>query len=97
MRNTLEEMARNRDEKPDAVRGVAAKIENYNDVESFEAHARQAASKELKHLTVRPDVTWKDVHALLASKGLQLEKAEQGGYTVRSTARDSRQGVRCVS
>lgn len=46
--------ARNRDEKPDAVRGVAAKIEHYNDVETLQAYAQQAATKELKHLMAPP-------------------------------------------
>ncbi len=84
IRNTREEMAQHRESLANKTRGPAAKIEHYNDFESFQVYARHVAAKDMKQLLSRTDVTWQDVHSLLACNGLQLCKAEKGGYTVRS-------------
>lgn len=91
VRNTREEMAQRREANADErARGDAAKIEHYNDVESFQNYARHSSAKELKQLLAKSNVTWQDVHQLLAFNGLKLEKAEKGGYTVCSTNQDIR-------
>jgi MobA/VirD2-like, nuclease domain/Large polyvalent protein-associated domain 7/TraI-like middle domain len=88
--NTPEEMAAIQAARGKHSTGKAAKMEHYNDVESFQSYVRHSATRQLHELLQRQDVRWVDVHQLLASKGLMLEKGEKGGYTVRAVNQDIR-------
>jgi ribosomal protein L7/L12 len=44
----------------------------------------------MQGLLARTRVEWKDIHRALAKHGLELHKAEQGGYTVQATGTELR-------
>lgn len=70
--------------------GRAAKLEHFNDAESLGSYAKRDPATRLKDILKRDHVTWENVHALLYNTGLQLDKAESGGYTVRAIGGDIR-------
>lgn len=80
-------------QKADAVRadqgaagtGKAGKMEQFGDAESLQTYAKGAPAKALDSVMKRDGATWQDVHAALARHGLELQKGERGGYTVRAT------------
>jgi Relaxase/Mobilisation nuclease domain len=82
VKNTREEMVAQR-ERADVGR-VAQKFEHFHDAESLEAYAKGAPAKALRDLLRKGGMNWQDVHAVLSKHGLEIEKAEQGGYTVRA-------------
>ena len=67
----------------------AQKLEHFQDAESLEAYAKGAA-KDVHDVILRGG-RWQDLHTVLKiSHGLEIEKAEQGGYTVRVIDSDIR-------
>jgi hypothetical protein len=70
--------------------GRAAKLEHFNDAESLGSYVKREPATCLKDLLKRDHVTWENVHTLLYDTGLQLDKAERGGYTVRAIGGDIR-------
>ena len=82
VKNSREDMTAYRERA--GVGRVAQKMEHFQDAESLEAYAKGAPAKELRDLLRQGGQDWQDVHMLLKNHGLELEKAEQGGYTVRA-------------
>jgi hypothetical protein len=82
VKNSREDMTAYRERA--GVGRVAQKMEHFQDAESLEAYAKGAPAKELRDLLRQGGQDWQDVHVLLKNHGLELEKAEQGGYTVRA-------------
>lgn len=62
--------------------GAAAQFEHYQDQESFQSYVRREVAPSVQKLLTRRNVTWDDLHRLLAKAHLRLEKGEMGGYTV---------------
>jgi hypothetical protein len=62
--------------------GAAAQFEYYQDQESFQTYVRREVAPSVRKLLTRQNVTWNDLHRLLAKAHLRLEKGEMGGYTV---------------
>lgn len=82
VKNSREDMTAYRERA--GVGRVAQKVEHFQDAESLEAYAKGAPAKELRDLLRKDRQGWQDVHVLLKKHGLELEKAERGGYTVRA-------------
>ena len=82
VKNSREDMTAYRERA--GVGRVAQKVEHFQDAESLEAYAKSAPAKELRDLLRQGGQDWQAVHVLLKNHGLELEKAEQGGYTVRA-------------
>jgi Relaxase/Mobilisation nuclease domain/Large polyvalent protein-associated domain 7 len=82
IKNSREDMAAYRERA--GVGRVAQKVEHFQDAESLEAYAKGAPAKKLRDLLRQGGQDWQDVHVLLKNHGLELGKAEQGGYTVRA-------------
>jgi hypothetical protein len=82
VKNSREDMTAHRERA--GVGRVAQKVEHFQDAESLEAYAKGAPAKELRDLLRKDRQGWQDVHVLLKKHGLELEKAERGGYTVRA-------------
>ena len=62
--------------------GAAARIEHYQDQESFQSYVRRAVDPSVRSFLTRRNITWDELHRLLSKVHLRLEKAESGGYTV---------------
>jgi ribosomal protein L7/L12 len=60
-------------------------LEHYHDIPSLQLYVKQTAATEMQGLLARTKVEWKDIHRALAIRGLELHKAEHGGYTVHAT------------
>jgi hypothetical protein len=84
VRNTREEMAALSD-RGALAKGKAAELEHYHDIPSLQLYVKQTAATEMQGLLARTKVEWKDIHRALAKRGLELHKAEHGGYTVQAT------------
>jgi hypothetical protein len=85
VKNSREEMQAHREEgKPDVGR-AAQKLEHFQDAESLEAYAKGTPAESLRDLLREGGKGWQDVHACLRKYGLEIEKAEQGGYVVRAS------------
>jgi hypothetical protein len=82
VKNSREDMTAYRERA--GVGRVAQKMEHFQDAESLEAYAKGTPAKELRDLLRKGGQNWQDVHVLLRNHGLELEKAERGGYTVRA-------------
>ena len=82
VKNSREDMTAYRERA--GVGRVAQKVEHFQDAESLESYAKGTPAKELRDLLRQGGQDWQDVHVLLRNHGLELEKAEQGGYTVRA-------------
>ena len=89
VKNTREEMDA-LSGKTDRAKGRAATIEHYHDIPSLQLYVKQKATLEVQGLLARSRVEWKDVHRALAKYGLELQKAEQGGYTVQASGTELR-------
>lgn len=88
VKNSREDMTAHREWA--GVGRVAQKVEHFQDAESLEAYAKGAPAKALRDLLRQGGQNWQDVHVLLKKQGLELEKAEQGGYTIRAINSDLR-------
>lgn len=73
-----------RAERGAAGSGKAGKMEQFRDTESLQTYAKGEPSKALDAVMKRDGATWQDVHSALAKHGLELQKGERGGYTVRA-------------
>jgi hypothetical protein len=62
--------------------GAAAQFEHYQGQESFQSYVRREVAPSVSKLLTRRNVTWDDLHRLLAKAQLRLEKGEAGGYTI---------------
>jgi hypothetical protein len=62
--------------------GAAAQFEHYQDQESFQSFVQREVAPSVSKLITRRNVTWDDLHRLLAKAQLRLEKGETGGYTI---------------
>ena len=69
---------------------AAQKLEHFQDAESLEAYAKGAPAKELREMLRQGGHSWQDVHTRLKKHGLEIEKAEKGGYTVHAIDREIR-------
>lgn len=85
VKNSREEMQAYREEGNPQVGRVAQKLEHFQDAESLEAYAKGAPAASLRDLLREGGQGWQDVHACLRKYGLEIEKAEQGGYVVRAS------------
>jgi hypothetical protein len=91
VQNTPEQMREQRESaKGDQASSRASKVQEYTDTETLEVYARGSPAKDLDGALQRRDATWNEVHALLRHYGLELEKGERGGYTVRGIGSDIR-------
>lgn len=63
----------------DATRGMPVRMETWRDAESFVAWLKAEPAQTLNDLMKRAKVSWQDVHAELASFGLELRRAEHAG------------------
>lgn len=79
-----------RAERGEAATGRAAKMEQFRDTESLQTYAKGEPAKALDAVMKREAATWQDVHAALAKHGLELQKGEKGGYTVRAKSEDGK-------
>ena len=79
--------SRSAEERPT---GAAAQFEHYHDEESLQTFVRREVVPGVRQLLSRPNVTWDDLHELLARDHLRMEKGEAGGYTVLSVDRNIR-------
>ncbi|MCC3256357.1 TraI/MobA(P) family conjugative relaxase [Xanthomonas campestris] len=73
-----------------AERGKAGKMEQFGDAESLQTYAKGVPAKALDAVMKREGATWQDVHSALAKHGLELQKGERGGYTVRARSQDGK-------
>jgi hypothetical protein len=71
--------------------GKAGKMEQFRDTESLETYAKGEPAKALDQAMKRDGATWQDVHAALAKHGLELRKADKGGYVVRAAGEDGKE------
>jgi hypothetical protein len=62
--------------------GAAAQFELYLDQESLQSYVRREVAPSVRKLLTRQNVSWNDLHRLLSTAHLRLEKGEMGGYTV---------------
>lgn len=91
VRNTPEEMEQHRSEVARiSAQGRASKIEAHRNVKTLQAYIRSGVAKELNGLLEQAKCTWPDVHSLLHSHGLEIEKAGRGGYTVHAIGTEIR-------
>ncbi|MBZ2574378.1 TraI/MobA(P) family conjugative relaxase (plasmid) [Xanthomonas axonopodis pv. nakataecorchori] len=79
-----------RAERGEAGAGKAGKMEQFGDAESLQTYAKGAPAKALDAVMKREGATWQDVHSALAKHGLELQKGERGGYTVRARSQDGK-------
>ncbi|MBL8237246.1 MAG: relaxase/mobilization nuclease domain-containing protein [Bryobacterales bacterium] len=84
VKNSREEMQEHREKGTPDVGRAAQKIEHFQDAESLEGYAKGTPAKELRELLRKGGQDWEEVHLLLKKHGLELEKAEKGGYAVRA-------------
>jgi hypothetical protein len=89
IRNTREEMDALKGREGRAS-GKAGLLEHYNDVPSLQTYIKDKAALEVHALLSRQKVQWEDLHRTLAKHGLELHKAESGGYTVQATGTELR-------
>ena len=68
----------------------AAKLQEHADTESLEVYVKGAPADHLHGLLQGNNATWQQVHGLLRHYGLELEKGDKGGYTVRAIGKDLR-------
>jgi hypothetical protein len=68
--------------------GKAAHMEAHGNAESLETYSKGQPAKDLSLLMKRDGINWQDVHSALAKHGLELHKAEKGGYTVSGKGAD---------
>jgi hypothetical protein len=90
VKNSREEMQAHREKGNPDVGRSAQKLEHFQDAESLEAYAKDTPAVSLRDLLRQGDKDWQDVHAFLRNYGLEIEKAEQGGYVVRAIDSDLR-------
>jgi len=69
--------------------GKAASMEAHGNAESLETYCKGQPAKDLSQLMKRDGISWQDVHSTLMKHGLELHKAEKGGYTVSGKGSDS--------
>lgn len=79
-----------RADRGEAATGRAAKMEQFRDAESLQTYAKGEPAKALDAVMKREGATWQDVHAALAKHGLELQKGEKGGYSVRAKSEDGK-------
>ena len=87
VRNTREE----RNEQSNAhakATGKASRFEHYHDAESLQVYVKDKAAMEMLGILSRSQTGWGQVHWMLYKHGLELKKAEQGGYTVHALGSD---------
>lgn len=65
--------------------GGAAELEYYQDGQSLQSYAKGKPASDLQMLLARHTVSWTDVHRMLYRYGLEMHRAEHGGYTVQAT------------
>lgn len=75
-------------DRGEAGTGKAGKMEQFANVESLQTYAKGEPSKALDAVMRREGATWQDVHSALAKHGLEMQKGERGGYTVRAKSED---------
>lgn len=68
--------------------GKAASMEAHGNAESLETYCKGQPAKDLSQLIKRDGIGWQDVHSVLAKHGIELHKAEKGGYTVSGKGTD---------
>jgi len=64
--------------------GAAAQFEHYHDEESLQSYVQREVAPRVRKLLLRRNVTWEDLHLLLSTAHLRLEKGKKGGYTVHA-------------
>jgi hypothetical protein len=91
VRNTPEQMRELRDYLiENRVSQRASKVHAYADTESLEVYVKGAPANLLHDLLQGSSASWQKLHALLHHYGLELEKGNKGGYTVRAIGTDLR-------
>jgi hypothetical protein len=91
VRNTPEQMRELRDYSiENRVSRRASKVHEYADTESLEVYVKGAPADHVHSLLQGNKATWQQVHGLLRYYGLELEKGDKGGYTVRAIGTDLR-------
>ena len=85
MKNSREEMQAHREDGNPDVGRAAQKLERFQDAESLEAYAKGTPAESLRDLLREGGKGWQHVHACLRKYGLEIEKADQGGYVVRAS------------
>lgn len=68
--------------------GKAAKMELYSGVESLEAYCKKEPAKALNAIMKSTNANWSAVQNTLQEYGLQMHKADTGGYTVSAPGED---------
>lgn len=83
VKNTREEM-RALSQRAGCASGKAAALEHYRDEQSLQAYVKGKPAAELQMLLARHTVSWSDIHTMLNRHGLEIQKADHGGYTVHA-------------
>jgi len=68
----------------------AGKMQKYADTESLEVYVKGAPADHVHNLLQGNKVTWQQLHSLLRHYGLELEKSDKGGYTLRAIGTEFR-------
>jgi hypothetical protein len=89
VKTSREDREQQREQQVDGGR-VGRRVEGFQDGESMETYTKGAPAKELRDLFSNKPQGWQDVHVLLRKYGLELEKVERGGYTVRAIGSELR-------
>jgi hypothetical protein len=85
VKNSREEMQSHREHGNPDVGRAAQKLERFQDAESLETYAKGKPAESLRDLLRQGEKGWQDVHELMRKYGLEIEKAERGGYVVRAS------------
>jgi hypothetical protein len=83
VKNTREEM-RALSQRAGRASGKAAALEHYRDEQSLQAYVKGKPAAELQMLLARHTVSWAEIHTMLYRYGLEIQKADRGGYTVHA-------------
>ncbi len=68
--------------------GRAAELECFRGGQSLQTYAKGQPAADLQMLLARHKVSWADVHKMLYRHGLEMHRAEHGGYTVHAIDSD---------
>lgn len=68
--------------------GKAAEVESFRGGQSLQTYAQGKPASDLQMLLARHGVSWADVHRMLRRYGLEMHRAEHGGYTVHAIESD---------
>lgn len=77
-------------ERGTAGTGKASRMESHGNAESLETYCKGDPNKDLNALMKRDSINWQDVHSTLRKHGLELHKADKGGYTVSAESEDGK-------